>query len=552
MQKKLLLTFALVFALGIMNAQKIVRVSDYSAFPNDTLDDAAGIQAALNYAKGHHIKRVEFDAGKYLLKVRSNTSLDAYFGLANYNGLHLVGAMKGGIPATWLVKHNPQLNSTALPPHMRFDYCDSLSISGFVFDNTPQYATAGIVVEKGSDHIKVEVYDGLPAIDGMACYTANIWDTTTKNLKQVPSLTFSNDVEKENLFWRHTQSGGKNYMQMNSSRFVSAVNVGDGLSWHFGALTMFQLAINYCDDLTLNDLLTVNIAGWGIHTLGCNNISSKNVRFKANGKQLAVGPRDAWKLNSCNGNVVIDSMEVNGVRWDGQNVHGPFYLVQEKLTDSTIRVYKKHANAPPFINDTIVFWNDSVQEKRLATGWQHLQNADGGFYGIVTIKGTLPSFVKSNTLVTAYALDIDNYVLKNSKFKNIAGCALVIKTSKGLISRCSFDHIMYPAIVFGVETSEATFPQDLRVDSCSFNASGWVVRSNTKGLVGIGSGAYKGLKGTGSVRFNRCSFSNAAIGIDASYMKRIEVTNSIFKNVSQPFKFREGTINEIVLEKNIQ
>lgn len=552
MQRILLLTFATVLGTAIVDAQNVVHVRDYNALPGDTLDDAAGIQAALNYAKAHNIKKVEFAAGTYLLNVVFNKPLNAYFGIENFTGLKLRGAMNNGQSATWLVKYNPALNHTMLPSHARFDNCDSLSISGFVFDNSPQYATAGTVVEKGTDYVSVEIYDGLPAIDGMACYTANIWDTATKNLQQVPSLSFSVDVAKENLYWKHSFAGGKHYMRMNSTRFASALKVGDGLSWHFGAPTMFQLAIYACDNLELNDLLTVNIAGWGIITSGCNNINSKNVRFIPNGKQLAVGPRDAWKIHNCNGNVVVDSMEVNGVRWDGQNVHGPFFIVKEKLTNNTLRVYKKFGNTTSFVNDSIRFWNDSLQETRFVTGWEFTQQADGGIYGIVTLSGTVPAFVTSSTLATMDALDIDHYALKNSVFRNIAGCASVIKTSKGLISKCSFDHIMYPAIVFGVETSEATFPQDILVDSCSFNASGWIARSGTKGLVGIGSGAYKRLKGTGTIRFNNCAFSNAGVGIDASYLKKVEVKNSVFNNVSQPYRFEEGTITKIIRENNIQ
>ena len=156
-----------------------------------------------------------------------------------------------GKPATWLVKHNPQKNNILLPAHARFDHCNDLSISGFVFDNTPQYASAGTVVEKGDGYVIVEVYEGLPAVDGMGCYTANIWDTATRNLKQVASLTFSEDVAKENLYWQLSQKNGHNYMRMNSPRFARSLQAGDGLSWHFGAPTMFQLALNFCNDLTL-------------------------------------------------------------------------------------------------------------------------------------------------------------------------------------------------------------------------------------------------------------------------------------------------------------
>ena len=147
----------------------------------------------------------------------------------------------------------------------------------------------------------------------------------------------------------------------------------------------------------------VNIAGWGIHAMGCKNIRSSHVLFKANGKQLAVGPRDAWKLNSCDGIVHISNMQVEGVRWDGQNVHGHFYQVKEKLAANKIRVYKKYSTVVPFIKDSIAFWNDSLPVNLQAKSWTLEKYADGGLYGVLEMHTDLPSFVKEGTLITPYA-----------------------------------------------------------------------------------------------------------------------------------------------------
>jgi len=540
---------ACLFVCCSLNAQTSISVNDFGAVPNDTIDDAGYIQQALTYAKQHNIKKVNFGAGRYMLKSTAATGLNACVGLTNLNGLQVTGVMVNNTPATWLVKYNPQLNNTVLPPHMRFDNCDSMTINGIAFDNEPQYATAGKVVEKGADYIKVEVYDGLPAVDGMACYTANIWDTTTKMLKKLPSLTFSEDITKENLYWQLTTSGSKRYMQMNSSRFAASVNVGDGLSWHFGAPTMFQLAINYCDDLTLNNILTTNIAGWGFQTMGCRNIASKHVVFKATGKQLAVGPRDAWKLNSCNGLVQIDSMYVEGVRWDGQNVHGPFYQVKAKTAYNKVRVFKMYTTVVPFINDSVSFWNGDTYVKRKAIGWTFEQNADNGAYGIMELNDSVPSFATTGTYVTVDAADIDQYNLTNTTFKNIAGCASVIKTSKAFIQNVTYEHIMYPAIYIGTEPYEGTFPQDILVSQCHFNASGWVSRVRTKGLIGIGNGV-NNASAMGTIHFDSCYFSNAEVGIDASFAKKVMITNSTFTNVEQPYKISNCSIGELYLNNN--
>jgi hypothetical protein len=530
-----------------------IYVKDYNALPNDGADDAKGIQDALHDAKAKHITEVVFDAGQYDLLTTAAPALNACAGLQHYNGLRITGAvLPDGAPATRLVKKNTQQNNTILPSHIRFDYCKNLVIQNLVFDNNPQYASAGKVVEKGDDYITVQVFDGLPATQGMGCYTANVWELPARQLKQVPSLTFIDDVAKENLFWQLQVTEGRRYLRMNSSRFAKQVVLGDGLSWHYGAQTMFQLAINYCHDLTLNNMLTVNIAGWGIQTYACKNINAHNIRFKANGNQLAVGPRDAWKLNSCNGLVQIDSMYVEGVRWDGQNVHGAFWQVKEILAHNKMRVWKKYTGVAPFIGDSIGFWQGGNAIKRVALHWQPEQQADGGVYGIVETNDSLPAFAQPGTLVTVYAWDIDHYKLQNSTFKNIAGCAGVIKCTRATLQRVNYDHIMYPALVIGTEITahnEATFPQDVLIRQCYFSQCGWISRINTKGIVGIANSGNTAMV-IGAVHFDGCSFAQAATGIDASGIKLLKITNSQFTSVAQPYKTNSSNTGKVIFENN--
>ena len=58
----------------------------------------------------------------------------------------------------------------------------------------------------------------------------------------------------------------------------------------------------------------------------CRNIYAKNVEFRREkgSRQMNVGSRDAWKIRACRGLAVVENMYVEGVRWDGQNVHGTF------------------------------------------------------------------------------------------------------------------------------------------------------------------------------------------------------------------------------------
>ncbi len=535
----------------ISGAQTTVHVKDFGAIPGDGLDDAVAIQSTLNYAKTNNIKIVLFDTGRYDLLVKAaSSSLNAHFGLTQYNGLSLIGATwPDGSPATSLVKFNPQENNTNLPGHLRFDKCNQLTIKNFLIDNSPQYATAGKVVEKGSNYIKVEIFDGLPSKDSMGAYCANIWDLSTKRLKLVPSLSFITDVAAENLYWQKEVVGGKTYMRMNSTRFAQSVDTGVGLSWHYGAQTMFQLALNFCNDLQLENINTVNIAGWGIHTVACKNITAKSIRFYPTGNQLAVGPRDAWKINMSNGQVVVDSFYVEGVRWDGQNAHGAFLTVAQKNSPTEIRVWKKFTTIPDFINDSIGFWNGANVEKRFAQTWQQTGISGDTIYGLVTTSTALPSFVTTGTRITVYAWDMDHYTLKNSTFKKIAGCAGVIKNENVTLENVTYDNIMYPAILFGTEVNEATFPQQVLLKNCTFNESGWVNRIGATGLVGIRNAITTAMT-IGTIQFDSCTFSNAATGIDAAGIKNLVITNSRFECVPQPYKVNSTNTGPVTYTNN--
>ena len=83
---------ASLFFAGTVNGQASLHVKDYGAFPDDTIDDAIAIQAALTAAKKQHIKRIDFAAGKYLLLNKANPSLNACFGITGFDGLRLNGA----------------------------------------------------------------------------------------------------------------------------------------------------------------------------------------------------------------------------------------------------------------------------------------------------------------------------------------------------------------------------------------------------------------------------------------------------------------------------
>src|SRR5690606_40953148 len=66
----------------------------------------------------------------------------------------------------------------------------------------------------------------------------------------------------------------------------------------------------------------------------CENITARRVKVIAPDNQLLVSPRDGWKLFANRGNVLMDETYMEGVRWDGQNVHGSLDRKSTRLTSS--------------------------------------------------------------------------------------------------------------------------------------------------------------------------------------------------------------------------
>ncbi len=553
MKKKILFLPLLFLILTVAKGEeKSVHVADFGAIPDDGICDAAAIQNAFDYAKKHKICKVVFGEGDYFLKERAHNQTKfedsrflAHILISDFPGLQIIGATgKDGRPLTRLVRHNPCTNQSNLGGHMQIDGCNGLLIKNLEFDNTPQYASAGKVTRISGDSLFVEVLEGLPVVNGMAAYCMNAWDLDTRELKHQPSLTFGSkeEIDTKNAYW-HTNNISSREMFLRSPQITSECEVGDGLSWHFGALTFFQLSINTSNDIVLENISMPNIAGFGIQTLGCKNVTARGIEFRSRNNQLAVGPRDAFKINMCDGIVDIDNMYIEGVRWDGQNVHGAFWVFHEKLSDYSFRASKKYNTISPIENDSVSFWTGSKEDRNYIKSMKIEKQGDNSVIAVFEVSEPLPDLLSDKTLIAFDRWDCDDYILRNSTFRNIAGCGSIIKNKKVTLLNNDYENIMYPALVLGGEIQyhyEGTFPKSVEVRGCRFARSGWVSRINTKGLVGIGNSGYNE-RVIGEVLFDNCLFEDGETGIDVRFTNKVTVENCTFDRVNHPVLVRDDS-----------
>ncbi len=479
-----------MIGLHAVQAQdKIVKAADFGAIPDDGKCDMVAIKKALDHAKTVKAGALLLEAGTYDLFV-GDASGKMAIDITGMNDFTLKGGIDDkGDPATTFLRHYDFKNDMYGKPILSVRRSKHFGLQNVIFDNSPRYSTAGEVIATDGNTVTLKVFEGNPVIDGTLFYTSNIWDLASKTLKKVESPTYGGDVNKrkKEYTWHVQGNPEQRIMTLNSPRVAAMVEVGDGLSWNF-SYKGIQVNFYMCDDLSVENVWTYNAIGFCMRAEACENITARKVKVIAPDNQLTVGSRDGWKLYACRGKIVMDGLYMEGVRWDGQNVHGSFLWPHRVMDGHTVWLKKKKGAAFPIPEGSrIGFWNGS--EEVLCTVRKAVmkptESGDRGF--LVTFEEKIPDFINDETLCQIYGWNIDDYTLSNSVFRNIAGCASLIRNTNVTIVNNTFDHIMYPAIMIGaaINEGEGTVPKNVRIEHNKISHSGWMSRHGITGAIGI-------------------------------------------------------------------
>jgi hypothetical protein len=553
---------------------KVLHVADFGARPDDGKDDLAAIRDAIAAALRTHTEKIVLDPGTYELDQPEGENC---LSIRGAHGLTVEGGTgAGGKPATRLVRrHTLNTSGRQFPAILSVRESDRFTLRNVIFDNSPQITSAGYVMEKQGDTITVDVLEGLPVVEGVGPYCANLWDPQTRTLRKVPSVTYGGDVDVHKLRWRKVPGGDGRRLSLKGDYVSSKVAVGDLMSWHFHYRGGAQVMFAGCRDLRLSNLHNVN--GYPMVTHDCTNIHGDRIVFRPEGNQLAVGPRDGWFIWAGHGNILIEDMHCEGVRWDGQNVHGSFLKVRNLVDDRTLETFKQgDAYTAITPGSKVAFWQGPHAVERAVE--QTVQKTVAG-ENIITLKlaEPIPDFVARDTVLSVYAWDIPLYTLRNCTFRNIAGCASIIRNRQAFFDRCTYEHVMYPAILLGASVSEGegTFPQDVTIRDCIFRSSGWAARHNAKGCIAIRNVGGAGVPGDGlgpqkefnnagvgrfgedglymgTVRIEGCRFEDSELGIDIHHVKEVLLAGNSFKNVDVPYRIGQNPSPRVIERKDGQ
>lgn len=531
-----------------MRIQKNVYVKDFTT-PSST-DSAEGIRAAIERAIETTADAVVFEAGRYMLKSFISVKTDGIVHDAGSNcealkdcHIFIKGAKKlsligeeaeNGEPATVLVGYNDCINHSYLPAILWCEDCPELSLKNLAFTRAPEFASAGIVTEKTEHSITVKVFDGNPCYDGMGTYCMNRFNPENRALTG-ESVTYGGGAENN---WKLS---GDRMLILESAKAASKVSVGEYLSWHQGAQTDFQTYFGRCHDLILNNIRTLNSNGFCMLSESCHNITANLVVFKPDGNRLFTGPRDAWKLFKCSGDIDINNMYIEGVRMDGQNMHSNWLFFKEKLSPREAMFFCKYTFAPILPGSTIEFYNSDKVTKLIVSSWKHAGIGEGGNYYKISFESDMPQHADKNTLCAASCWEADSYLCRNSEFVNIAGAGHLVRYDNLTILNCKYRNTMNPGILLGAELpthTEGGHATNIMIKDCEFDNCGFFPRYGASGCIGIKSSGFKGPYNKNIIIVNNL-FKNSDIGVHAIDAQDVFIINNSFDNV----------VNELVTDK---
>jgi hypothetical protein len=534
-----------------MNATHPASVIEVDAFtrPGDP-DSAPGIRAAVARALATGAGVLRFAAGRYLLRsadehdapgiIHDVDSLDqaprkaCHIHLRGAQGLVIEGARDAqGDPATVLAGHNDRANHGLLPAILWCEDSPGLTVRDLAFTRDPVYASAGLVIERSSATVVVEVLDGEPCWDGMGAYCMNRCDPATGALRGA-SVTFGRGA---GTLWRRREG---RVLALDSAEVAAQVAPGELLSWHQGARTDIQTYFGACHGLQLENLRTANANGLAMVAERCRDIRADRIVLRPDGRRLFTAPRDGWKLYRCSGRIEVTRLHVHGVRMDGQNLHST-WLQREGDAGGDAAVFgARYACAPLEAGSEVECWLGDRLTVATIADWRHAGRSVDGHRYQVRFTAQLPA--GPGLLAAPLCWQPERYTCRDSTFSSIAGAGHLIRGGRVEITGCTYRDLMCPGIHLGAEVGthpEGGHVTDVLVEDCSFTACGGRERARydrgpggciATGTIGDIAPADGDFNRRIRIRGNR--FADVPLGISLRQAAEIEMKGNRFSGVA--------------------
>ncbi len=522
--------------------KKAIEVKDFTK-PGGK-DSSRGIRLAIQEAIRTGAERVVFEPGKYVLdstvffKTEGMThdkgspanrkGKDVHIGITGSNGLCLCGKKDAaGGPATILAGKNDCTVHTFLPAIIWCENNRNLTIENIGFTREPVFASAGEVMHVSENEISVKLFDGIPEAEGQDAYCMNRFDRNGNLIGE--SVTYGGGAGAR---W---QRKGSLYT-LHAPQVASTLQPGELLSWHQGAQTDFQVYFGHIQNLKLRNLRTYNCNGFGFLSEQCRNIDAEKIVFAPDGSRLFTGPRDAWKLFKCQGQIRIRGLSVRGVRMDGQNVHSNWLTLRKTTSSRTYLCFSPYTYAP-ITPSSLLEYYEGYEKKTLAiSSAHHAGPHENGHLYELTLEAPLPATQIKGALLAAACWEPETYTCVQSKFVNIAGAGHLLRTDNVLLEENEYRNTMNPGVLLGAELpthQEGGHATSVTIRKSVFENCGFFPRYAARGCIGLKSSGFDGPFNT-DITIADNHFSNAQIGIHLLDAGNVTTLRNHYINIAQP------------------
>lgn len=547
--------FFVLVCLGALPALgATITVSTYGALPDDGVDDTAAINNAISAAVAGDI--VTFASGTYDLIAPSDS--ERFIRLSAKSGITLQGATSGGLPTTKLLRHLAVQNMASPPRTLYGVGGGGLTLANFIIDNTPHLCTSGTItaIDPAGKFIKVQIFAGLPMVSGTACYSANVWTTSTRDLKRVPSLTETSSPAN----WTIDDAANR-IMKLNNANglgFLSHVAVGELMSWHYGWNGRSQMEFSKVDGLTLQNLIVRNAVNMAVLIGATNNITLTNITLRPEGNQLPVGPRDAIHISRSTGAINCSGLDITGVRLDGFVVRAPYAEITSITSPTQFRIQTElYTFGQPIAAGTSLSLISATGNlyNRVVSSATYVSDPDVSYYDVVTASD-LPSFATVGTPMKVGGISPASVSITGSNFENIAGSSMILFADNITVDDVDNFNVMYPAIHIGANSTAGICGSNITIKNSVFDTCGWVLKNGKPGMITIANdhstyteAKLKTIAIQGNV-FSRQFFASTYPSINVFETDTIDISGNLWENVWRGLKIDTATVTGYTVAGN--
>jgi len=317
----------------LASGQSQISVSDFGAFPDDTINDRIAIQSALEYCKLNHIHKIVISAGEYRIREEKavqlmNEIMDGKMGKNPQDVVYTPyypysrGLNFKGISDLEVDAYGAVILAEGWMEPVSLESCSNITIKGLTIDYKTMPHSEGEVIDETNTYFDVEFAGEFPAKNDMVMPRIMFWDLS-KNRLLGQSIYFPKKNEliapQTIRIWASHPASIKGTMALISHTF------------HFRPAILMLEASN-----TILEQVTIHAQpGMGIVGHRSENILMNGLRIVPRPGFYQSTNTDATHFTSCKGTIRFNGCMFEGQGDDATNVHGYYQVITEKVSDKS-------------------------------------------------------------------------------------------------------------------------------------------------------------------------------------------------------------------------